>query len=307
MKVGLIGEKLGHSFSKEIHEQLTNYTYDLIELSQDEFHRFIKEKNFDAINVTIPYKEKIIPYLDEIDKKGMKVGAINAVKRVDGKLIGTNTDYDGLKLMIEHHFNLENEIVLICGRGATSKTAMAVVKDMKPKEIVQVSRTPKNDMISYEQLKNRKDITYILDTTSVGMSPNINQSVVDVNDFPNLKGVIDVVYNPLCTKICYEARQRGIQAVTGLDMLVGQAIVAISFFLNKEMDLRHIQSISKKIYEEKVNKIYFEKRENVDYIEITSSNQVKDVACMQGKHLLVQCDLKKEEWKMLLLNGVVIK
>mgnify|MGYP003300550624 CR=1 FL=1 len=154
MKVGLIGEKLGHSFSKIIHEQIMDYTYDLIPLNIDEFHLFMNEKSFDAINVTIPYKEKVIPYLDEMDEKSKMIGAVNAIKNVNGKLIGTNTDYDGLKMMIENHFNLSNKIVAICGSGGTSKTAYAVCKDLNVKEIIQVARNRDLPYITYEQMKN---------------------------------------------------------------------------------------------------------------------------------------------------------
>ena len=253
MKVGLIGEKLGHSFSKTIHEQIMDYTYDLIPLNLEEFHDFMKKKEFDAINVTIPYKEKVIPYLDEMDEKAKSIGAINAIKNVNGRLIGTNTDFDGLKQMIQNHFEIQNSIVAICGSGGTSKTAYAVCKDLNVKEIIQVARNRDIPYITYEQLKNRKEIEYIINTTSVGMSPNILSSIVDLDDYPNLKGVIDVVYNPLLTSLCYEAKQRNIPYICGLEMLVGQAISAIEFFTNQEVDPSLIQKISKEIYVKKRN------------------------------------------------------
>lgn len=253
MKVGLIGEKLGHSFSKIIHEQIMDYTYDLIPLNMDEFRLFMNEKSFDAINVTIPYKEKVIPYLDEIDEKAKMIGAVNAIKNVNGKLIGTNTDYDGLKMMIENHFDLSNKIVAICGSGGTSKTAYAVCKDLNVKEIIQVARNHDLPYITYEQMKSRKDIEIIINTTSVGMSPNILSSIVDLNDYPNCKGVIDVVYNPILTSLCYEAKKRNIPYICGLEMLVGQAISAIKFFTNKSIDSSMIQKISKDIFFDKRN------------------------------------------------------
>ena len=134
MTYGLIGKKLGHSFSKTIHETIADYTYDLIELNEEEFHTFMKEKKFNAINVTIPYKEKVIPYLDELDEKASTIKAVNAIRNDHGKLIGTNTDFDGLKFMIENHFDLSNKIVAICGSGGTSKTALAVCKSLNVKE-----------------------------------------------------------------------------------------------------------------------------------------------------------------------------
>lgn len=253
MKVGLIGEKLGHSFSKMIHEQIMDYTYDLIPLNIDEFHSFMKEKKFDAINVTIPYKEKVIPYLDQMDEKAKSIGAVNAIKNINGKLIGTNTDYDGLKMMIENHFDLKNKIVAICGSGGTSKTANAVCKDLNVKEIIQVARNRNLPYITYEQVKERKDIEIIINTTSVGMSPDILSSIVDLDDYPNLKGVIDVVYNPILTSLCYEAKKRNIPYICGLEMLVGQAVSAIEFFTNKFIDSSVIQKISKDIFFDKRN------------------------------------------------------
>ena len=253
MKVGLIGEKLGHSFSKIIHEQIMDYTYDLIPLNIDEFHCFMNEKSFDAINVTIPYKEKVIPYLDEMDEKAKMIGAVNAIKNVNGKLFGTNTDYDGLKMMIENHFDLSNKIVAICGSGGTSKTAYAVCKDLNVKEIIQVARNRDLPYITYEQMKNRKDIEIIINTTSVGMSPDILSSIVDLDDYPNCKGVIDVVYNPILTSLCYEAKKRNIPYICGLEMLVGQAISAIEFFTNKSVDSSLVQKISKDIFFDKQN------------------------------------------------------
>lgn len=253
MKVGLIGEKLGHSFSKIIHEQIMDYTYDLIPLNIDEFHCFMNEKSFDAINVTIPYKEKVIPYLDEMDEKAKMIGAVNAIKNVNGKLFGTNTDYDGLKMMIENHFDLSNKIVAICGSGGTSKTAYAVCKDLNVKEIIQVARNRDLPYITYEQMKNRKDIEIIINTTSVGMSPDILSNIVDLDDYPNCKGVIDVVYNPILTSLCYEAKKRNISYICGLEMLVGQAVSAIEFFTNKSVDSSLVQKISKDIFFDKQN------------------------------------------------------
>ncbi len=253
MKVGLIGEKLGHSFSKIIHEQIMDYTYDLIPLNIDEFHLFMNEKSFDAINVTIPYKEKVIPYLDEMDEKAKMIGAVNAIKNVNGKLFGTNTDYDGLKMMIENHFDLSNKIVAICGSGGTSKTAYAVCKDLNVKEIIQVARNRDLPYITYDKMKSRKDIEIIINTTSVGMSPDILSSIVDLDNYPNCNGVIDVVYNPILTSLCYEAKKRNIPYICGLEMLVGQAVSAIEFFTNKSIDSSMIQKISKDIFFDKQN------------------------------------------------------
>ncbi len=253
MKVGLIGEKLGHSFSKSIHEQLADYKYDLIPLSNKEFENFMQQKDFDAINVTIPYKEKVIPYCDYIDDKAKKIGAINAIKNINGKLFATNTDYDGLKMMIENHFDISGKIVAICGSGATAKTAFAVCENLFVKEIIQVGRNKTEPFISYEELKKRKDVQVIINTTSVGMNPDILSEIVDLDDFPNCQFVVDVVYNPLITSLCYSAKEKNIPYICGLEMLVGQAVSAVEFFTDKNIDKSVILDLTKKIYKEKQN------------------------------------------------------
>lgn len=253
MTVGLIGEKLGHSFSKPIHEQIADYTYDIMPLSREEFPLFMEKKDFDAINVTIPYKEMVMPYCDYIDPKAAEIGAVNAIKNVGGRLYATNTDFDGLKLMIENHFDIKGEIVAICGSGGTSKTAFAVCKALGAKEIIQVARNKGEPYITYEEFKNRNDTAFILNTTSVGMLPDIMSAVVDLEDFPLCKGVIDVVYNPLRTSLCHRAKQKNIPYVCGLEMLVGQAVAAVEFFTDKAVDRKVIGEITQKLYRDKQN------------------------------------------------------
>ncbi|MBE6887173.1 MAG: shikimate 5-dehydrogenase [Ruminococcaceae bacterium] len=253
MKVGLIGEKLGHSFSKPIHESIADYTYDIMPLSREEFPAFMEKKAFDAINVTIPYKEMVIPYCDFMDDKAKQIGAVNAVKNIDGKLYATNTDFDGLKWMIEKHFDLGGKTVAICGSGGTSKTAFAVCKALGAKEIIRVARNRGEPFITYGQMKDRKDIEFVLNTTSVGMLPDIMSSIVDLNDFPACQGVIDVVYNPLCTSLCMQAKQKNIPYISGLEMLVGQAVSAVEFFTDKTVDHSLVDSIAHKLYRDKQN------------------------------------------------------
>lgn len=257
MKVGLIGEKLGHSFSKIIHEQIETYTYELMPLSRDEFPLFMEAKNFDAINVTIPYKETAMKYCDFIDEKASRIGAVNAIKNVNGKLYATNTDYDGLKWMIENHFDIKDRVVAICGSGGTSKTAYAVCQDLGVKEIVCVARGNKGEnYISYSELQNRKDIEIIINTTSVGMMPDMISSIVNLDDFPKCEGVIDVVYNPLLTSLCYQAKLKNIPYICGLEMLVGQAVSAIGFFTGKKQDKNIIEHITRTLYRDKQNIVF---------------------------------------------------
>ncbi len=253
MKAGLIGAKLSHSFSKTIHEQLADYSYDLIELNEDQFHEFMRKKDFDAINVTIPYKEKVIPYCDEIDEKAKSIQAVNCIKNVHGRLIATNTDFDGLKAMIEKRFDFKDRVVAILGSGGTSKTAYAVCQSLLARKIIQVARNRGVPYITYEELKNYQDIDYIIQTTSVGMSPNILDQVIDLNDFQNCKGVIDVIYNPLMTSLTYQAKQKGIPFVNGLEMLVGQAVAACEFFTGKMFKKNTVELLTNDILKEKRN------------------------------------------------------
>lgn len=253
MKVGLIGEKLGHSFSKSIHESIADYTYDIMPLSQKQFTLFMEQKAFDAINVTIPYKEKVIPYCDFVDEKAAKIGAVNAIKNINGKLYATNTDFDGLKWMIENHFDINGKIVAICGSGGTSKTAFAVCQALNAKEIIRVARNKGEPFITYAEMKDRKDIQIILNTTSVGMLPDIMSSIVDLKDYPECQGVIDVVYNPLLTSLCYQAKEKNIPYICGLEMLVGQAVSAVEFFTGNTVDRSVISAITGQLYRDKQN------------------------------------------------------
>lgn len=254
MRKGLIGEKLGHSFSKVIHEQILDDIYELIPLNEAEFHQFMTDKPFDAINVTIPYKEKVIPYCHHIDDKATSIHAINAIKNINGTLYATNTDFEGLKLMIEHHgFDLKDHVVALLGTGGTSKTALAVCKSLGVREVIQVGRNKPEPIISYEKLKEHKEIEYIINTTSVGMYPNNYNQLIDLTDFPNCKGVIDVIYNPLMTSLTLQAHQLNIPAVNGLEMLVGQAVVACEFFHDIHLDHSIITTITKQLQKDMTN------------------------------------------------------
>ena len=213
----------------------------------------MENKAFDAINVTIPYKEMVMPYCDFIDEKAKKIGAVNAIKNADGKLYATNTDFDGLKWMIENHFDIKGKTVAICGSGGTSKTAFAVCASLGAKEIIRVARNKGEPFITYNQMKERSDTEFIINTTSVGMLPDIMSSIVNLDDFPDCKGVIDVVYNPLMTSLCYQAKKKEIPYIAGLEMLVGQAVSAVEFFTDKAADHSVIKKITAQLYHDKQN------------------------------------------------------
>ncbi len=255
MKYGLIGEKLSHSFSKEIHEALADYTYEIRELTPDEIAPFLEAREFEGINVTIPYKEKVMPYLDEITDAARKIGAVNTVKKVGGKLIGDNTDFYGMREMIlRAGIEIEGKKTLILGTGGTSKTAKAVLSDLGASEIIVVSRKESDKTVTYETaVTHHSDAEIIVNTTPLGMYPNTDACPIDLYSFPNLTGVIDAIYNPLRTNLVLEAKKRGIPAVGGLMMLILQAARASEIFLGKKLDENSVEEVAKSIFESKEN------------------------------------------------------
>ena len=255
MRYGLIGEKLGHSFSKIIHEKLADYTYDLIPLSLEELDVFMREKEFSAINVTIPYKETVIPYLDEVDPKAAKMGAVNTVVQRNGKLFGYNTDYFGFRYMLEHNpIQIAGKKVLVLGRGGASKAVIAVLEDMGAAEIHTIYYKIAEDSISYETCYAlHTDAQVIVNTTPVGMYPNSGHTPIDLTPFTNLEAVADVVYNPLRTRLVLDAEEKGCQAIGGLEMLVGQAKYAVEIFLDQSLPEDSIDVVYKDLMAERRN------------------------------------------------------
>lgn len=238
MEYGLIGEKLGHSFSKEIHEKLADYQYNITPLTREEFPEFMKARDFKAINVTIPYKCDVIPYLDEMDSNAKSIGAVNTIVNKEGKLIGHNTDFSGFLYMVEHHkVTIEGKKILVIGNGGASKAVIAVLNHLQVKEIIIIDIVSGPGVITKEEaVKNHTDVEVIINTSPVGMYPNVDQSPIDLTLFPHCKAVLDIIYNPLQTKFTKQASELGMQAVNGLEMLVGQAKYAVEFFLDKSID-----------------------------------------------------------------------
>ena len=238
MEYGLIGERLGHSFSKEIHEAFGFYEYNLKEIPRDGLDSFMKNKDFKGINVTIPYKEDVIKYLDFVDERARAIGAVNTVVNRDGKLYGYNTDYFGLKTLLDSNgFDLKGKKVLILGTGGTSKTAYAVCEHMGAHFLSKVSRSAKDGAITYDEAyEKHADAEYIINTTPSGMYPNFEGKPIDLKRFKNLEGVADVIYNPLRTRLIEEAEELGINCCSGLKMLVYQAVAACEFFIDKRPD-----------------------------------------------------------------------
>lgn len=255
MEYGLIGEKLGHSYSKEIHNQIGNYDYILKEIPKSELNSFMTKKDFKGINVTIPYKQDVIPFLDFIDDSAKEIGAVNTIVNKNGKLFGYNTDFLGLKrLILSLKLNLQDKKVLILGTGGTSKTAFSVAKSLGANQILKVSRKCDENFITYEDaIKNHNDAQIILNTTPCGMFPNIDASPIELDNFEKLEGVVDVIYNPLRTEFVLNAQKKGLIAQGGLFMLVQQAIAAAEYFFDQEIEFQKAEMIYKNLLRKKQN------------------------------------------------------
>lgn len=254
MKYGLIGEKLPHSFSAVIHGLIGGYDYALKELAPGELEGFIREKAFCAINVTIPYKQAVIPFLDEISAEAAEIGAVNTVVNRGGRLCGFNTDIGGLKALIRRAGGLKGEKVLILGTGGTGKTAFAAAAAEGAAEVYKVSRSAKEGALSYEEaVKKHCDAAVIINTTPCGMFPDIDGSAIDLSGFRGLKSVVDVVYNPLRTRLVQEARALGAAAEGGLYMLVRQAVLASELFMGRPLDPDPTDGIYKTLLSGKEN------------------------------------------------------
>ncbi len=255
MNYGLIGEKLGHSFSKDVHARLFDYTYELCEIARADFDAFMAKKDFKAINVTIPYKQMVIPHLDFVEETAEKIGAVNTVVNKNGKLYGYNTDFSGMRaLILKNDIEIKNKKVLILGSGGTSKTAFALSQSLSAREIFRVSRGGKDGCITYTEAESiHNDAEIIINTTPAGMYPDIDSSALDISKFPRLCGVVDAVYNPINTKLVCDAKKRGIKAVGGLYMLVAQAVYAAEHFTEKSIESSKIDEIYKEILSQKQN------------------------------------------------------
>ncbi len=255
MEYGCIGEKLTHSFSKEIHNLLFDYDYEIKEIERDKLVEFMRAKEFKAINVTIPYKQDVIPYLDWVSDTATGIGAVNTIVNREGKLYGYNTDFAGLTALIKlNDITVSGKRVLVLGSGGTSKTAVAVVKSLHAASVKRVSRTAREDCITYEDaIQNYHDAEVIINTTPCGMYPNIIGEPIDISLFKELESVVDAIYNPLCSNLVVKAKAMGLKATGGLYMLVHQAAVAAELFTDSKIDNDKIYGVYKKIEQSKRN------------------------------------------------------
>ena len=244
MKCGLLGRKLGHSYSPQIHARLADYSYELFEKEPQQLEDFLQNGDFTGLNVTIPYKKDVIPFLDELTPIAEKMGAVNTIVRRKGKLIGHNTDYFGFLTMVRASgLDVKNKKALVLGSGGASNTAVAVLQELGA-EVIIISRSSENN---YDNLHIHSDAALIVNATPVGMYPRVGISPVDLNLFPKLEGVLDVVYNPARTQILLDAEKKGIVAMNGLLMLVAQAKESAEWFADHPISDEKIAAIHKKL------------------------------------------------------------
>ena len=241
-RCGLIGEKLGHSFSPAIHGKLADYEYKLYELSPEQVGPFLEKKEYDGLNVTIPYKKTVIPYCDELTEAAKSIGSVNTiVKRPDGTLLGHNTDYDGFMWLLKNAgAEVKGKKALVLGTGGASVTVQAALRDLGAASVVVISRSGEDN---YENIARHSDAKILVNATPVGMYPKTGVSPVDLDTFTALEGVFDVVYNPAKTQLLLEAEKRGIPCANGLGMLVAQAKAACERFTGQPIDDEKVYTI----------------------------------------------------------------
>ena len=244
MQCGLLGRKLGHSYSPQIHNLLGDYSYVLFEKEPEELENFLKNGDFSGLNVTIPYKKEVIPYISELSPTAQKMGCVNTVlRRSDGTLYGHNTDYFGFTSLVRHAgLSVTGKKVLVLGSGGASNTAVAALKDLGANPVV-ISRSGENN---YGNLHLHRDAAAIVNATPVGMYPNTGVSPIDLALFPHLEGVLDVIYNPARTQLLLDAEKLGIPRENGLWMLVAQAKEAAEVFTGGKIS----DEVIEKIYRE---------------------------------------------------------
>lgn len=252
LEYGLIGEKLGHSFSPAIHHKLGDYDYRLVELAPQELGPFLEAGEFWGLNVTIPYKKAVIPYCQELTPQARHIGSVNTiVRRPDGTLLGHNTDYDGFAYLLRRAgAQVAGRKALVLGSGGASLTVQAVLRDLGAGEVVVISRTGENN---YGNLSRHRDAAVLVNATPVGMFPKEGVSPVDLENFPELEGVFDLIYNPARTSLLLQAKDRGLVWSNGLGMLVAQAKAAAERFLDTSISDGRVEEITREMERETQN------------------------------------------------------
>lgn len=233
MNCGLLGRKLGHSYSPQIHAKLGDYKYGFFEVEPENLGAFLTSGNFDGINVTIPYKKDVIPYCSELSEDAKRIGSVNTITNRDGKLYGDNTDCFGFRYMVRKSgCEVSGKKAIILGSGGASLTVYDVLRSMGAGEIRVISRKGDDN---YENIERHYDADIIVNATPVGMYPNNGESLVDLSKFKDCKCVLDIVYNPSKTALLLQAEKLNIPYENGLTMLVAQAKRASELFTGTDI------------------------------------------------------------------------
>ena len=252
MKCGLLGEKLGHSYSPAIHAMLADYEYKLYEKAPDEVEDFIRSGDWNGLNVTIPYKKTVLPLCDEVSERAKNIGSVNTlVKRADGTIFGDNTDACGFEKLIGRcGLSVAGKKALVLGSGGASVMAVEVLRSLGASPVVVISRSGEDN---YQNLDRHADARIVVNTTPLGMYPKNGVAAVDLADFPACEGVIDVVYNPARTALLLQAEELGVPCAGGLYMLVGQAKRACELFTGRDIPDSEIDRIEGVLRREMLN------------------------------------------------------
>ena len=241
-KFGLIGRKLGHSWSPRIHRELAGYDYRLFEMEAEEIPGFLRRKGWRGMNVTIPYKKTVVPYLDELSPAAAALGSVNTiVRREDGSLYGDNTDVYGFEAMARRFgFDPRGRKVLVLGSGGASAAVRAALERLGAGSVITISRSGEDN---YGNIRRHADAEFIVNTTPVGMFPETEAMPMDPAEIPGCRAVMDIIYNPPETMLTRRARELGIPACTGLYMLTGQAWKSAELFLGKEIPESRVETV----------------------------------------------------------------
>ena len=243
LRCGLLGRKLSHSYSPQIHKELADYAYKLYEKEPEELEAFLRSKTFDGLNVTIPYKKAVMPLLNEISPEAAAIGSVNTIVSRGGKLTGYNTDAFGFTWLLQKSgVAVTGKKALVFGSGGASVTVQYVLKSLGADPVVVISRTGENN---YANLDRHRDAKVLVNATPVGMFPGNGESPVDLSEFDAVDGVLDVVYNPARTALMLQAEALSIPHASGLSMLVAQAKKACEYFTGKPVSDTQIDRIEK--------------------------------------------------------------
>ncbi len=251
LRCGLLGERLAHSYSPQLHAMLGSYDYALFEIAPEQLGEFLQSDSFDALNVTIPYKQRVVPFCSELSETARATGSVNTVlRRADGTLCGDNTDYDGFLWLLERNGGVQSgEHAVVLGDGGASRTVQAVLRSLGA-EVTVLSRRGAQ---GFDTLKDHADAVLLVNATPVGMYPNNGERLIDLSDLPDCRCVLDLVYNPARTRLLLDAQERGIRHENGLAMLVGQAKRAAELFTGTEIPDSRCDEILCKLNEQMQN------------------------------------------------------